>query len=53
MILWGGVSREGDEGAKKSISGMDEVALTLGEGDKKLIRENTVEELVEALLCEY
>ena len=49
----GAVSHEDDEGAKKSISGMDEAALTLGQGDKKVRREKTVEELVEALLCEY
>ena len=49
----GAVSREDDEGAKKLISDMDEVALPLEEGDKKVIREKTVEELVEALLCGY
>ena len=49
----GEVSREDDEGAKKSISDMDELALPLGEGEKKVSREKTVEELVEALLCGY
>ena len=49
----GTVSREDDKGSKKSIIEMDEAALPLGEGDKKLSREKTVEELVEALLCEY
>ena len=49
----GAVSREDDEGAKKSISDMDELALPLGEGEKKVSREKTVEELVEALLCGY
>ena len=34
----GSVSREDDEGAKMSISEMDEAALPLGEGDKKLSR---------------
>ena len=49
----GEVSREDDEGAKKLISEMDEAALPLVEGDKKVIIEKTVEELVEELLCEY
>ena len=49
----GAVSREYDEGSNKSISNMDEAALTLERGDKKVSRENTAEELVEALLCEY
>ena len=49
----GAVSREDDEGAKKSIIDMDEAAMTLGEGEKKVSREKTAEEIVEALLCEY
>ena len=32
---------------------MDEMVLPLGEGEKKVSRDKTVEELVEALLCEY
>ena len=47
------VSREYDEGAKNPISDMDEAALPLGEGDKKLSREKTMKELTEAFLCEY
>ena len=37
----GAAPREDDEGAKKSISDMDEAALPLGEGEKKVSRENT------------
>ena len=47
------VPREDDEGAKKSISDMDVASLPLGEGDKKLNIEKTMEEPVETLLCEY
>ena len=47
----GAVSREDDKGANKSISDMDEAALPLGEGDKKVSREKTAEELVEAFIC--
>ena len=46
----GKVSRENDEGAKKSISEMKEAALPLGQGDKKVSSEKNAEELVEALL---
>ena len=49
----GAVSREDDEGAKKSISDMDEAALTLAERDRKVSREKTAEEFVGGLLCEY
>ena len=46
----GAVSREYDEGAKKSISEMDEAAMPLLEGANKVSREKNMEELVEALL---
>ena len=49
----GAVSREDDEVTKKSMSDMDEVTLPLVEGHKKVNREKTAEELVEAFLCEY
>ena len=49
----GAVSREDYEGDKNSISDMDEAALNLGEGDKKVSRDNTEEELVEEFICEY
>ena len=49
----GEISRGDDKGSTKSISEMDEAALPLGEGDKKVRREKTADELVEVLLCEY
>ena len=47
------VSHEDDDRSKKSISDTDEAAMPLGESDKKVSRENTAEEIVETLLCEY
>ena len=44
--IMGRLSREDYEGAKNSISDMDEAEIPLGEGDKKVSREKTEEELL-------
>ena len=42
---------EVDLGAKKVVIYIDEEALPMGEGNKKISRENTVDSLVEAVIC--
>ena len=49
----GGVPREDVEGTNRLISDMDEAALPLGDDEKKIIREKTAEDLMEALIFEY
>ena len=50
--ILGVLSHDDDEGAKNSISDMDEAELPLVEGYNKVSRENIAEELVETLLYE-
>ena len=44
---------EDDEGTKKVIIDIDEEALTLEEGDRKVSIDNSVDELLEELICKY